>query len=87
MSKFVEKDMSGALWNNDDKQKAEQPDWRGTVTVGGTQYWISGWKKVTKDRAEYISLSVRHKEQMPTRVADVQPIPLPAKDFDDELPF
>jgi uncharacterized protein (DUF736 family) len=52
----------GALFPNDRKEKDTHPDFRGTINVGGTEYWIKGWKKVGKSGVKYMSLAVNEKE-------------------------
>jgi len=52
----------GALFVNDKKAKESQPDYKGSVDVGGTEYWLSGWKKVGKSGVKFLSLSVEKKE-------------------------
>ena len=52
---------TGALFKND-KQKDTQPDYRGSLNVDGTDYWISSWLKVSKDGKKFMSLSVSPKE-------------------------
>jgi uncharacterized protein (DUF736 family) len=51
----------GALFSNDRKQTEKHPDFKGTVNVGGKEFWISGWKK-TGSKGDFISLSVEPKE-------------------------
>ena len=36
---------SGALFLNDRKETEKHPDFRGTINVDGTEYWVSGWTK------------------------------------------
>ena len=51
---------TGSLWPSV-KEKEDDRDLQGTLKVGQTEYWISGWKKQAKDGREYISLSVKPK--------------------------
>lgn len=52
----------GALFPNDRKEKDTHPDFRGTLNVAGTEYWIKGWKKVGKSGVKYMSLAINEKE-------------------------
>jgi hypothetical protein len=53
----------GTLFKNEKKEEEKQPDMNGTLNVGGVEYWISGWKKVSKAGSGYISLSIRPKQE------------------------
>jgi hypothetical protein len=70
------KDNSGSLWVNDRKDRDEHPDRTGSLMVAGTEYWLNGWLKKTKDGKPYLSLSVKPK-------SDTGPKPA----IDDEIPF
>jgi hypothetical protein len=70
------KDNNGSLWVNDRKEKDEHPDRTGSIMVAGTEYWINGWLRKTKDGKPYLSLSVRPK-------TDTGPKP----ELGDAIPF
>lgn len=49
MSKQYDNNNSGLVYKNSKKEPgSKQPDRRGFCTVGGKEYWISGWVKETK---------------------------------------
>ena len=73
------KDMSGALFKNDRKEKETQPDYRGDAKINGQEYWISAWVKEGK-AGKFFSLALTPKESRP------EPAPQ-AETFDDDLPF
>jgi uncharacterized protein (DUF736 family) len=78
---------SGALFKNDDKSNERHPDYKGSLNVGGVDYWLSSWLKTSKAGAKYMSLSVTPKNANNTR-APVQSKSAPADDFgDSEVPF
>lgn len=52
----------GALFKNDKKESDSHPDYKGSLNVGGTDYWLSAWLKTSKSGAKYMSLSVKAKE-------------------------
>jgi len=74
---FTPKDNSGSIWVNDRKDKDEHPDRTGTIMVAGTEYWINGWLKKTKDGKAFMSRSVKPK------VGSAGPKP----ELDDSIPF
>jgi hypothetical protein len=43
------RDMSGALFRNQRKDKDSQPDYNGDVMIGGTKYRLAGWLKEGKN--------------------------------------
>lgn len=54
---------SGALFKNDRKETANQPDYRGNLNVNGQDFWISGWIKTSRTNVKYMSLSVQPKDE------------------------
>jgi uncharacterized protein (DUF736 family) len=60
---YEQKDNSGSLFINDKKEQENHPDYKGSVKIGGREYWLSGWKKSTKDGKKWLSLSAKAKEQ------------------------
>jgi hypothetical protein len=59
----------GAIHKNLKKEEEKHPDMNGTLNVDGVDYWISGWKKVSKAGSTYLSLSVRPKEEQTRQVS------------------
>ncbi len=74
---------SGALFKNDRKETEKHPDYRGSLNVEGTEYWMSAWLKVSKKGDKYMSIAVSAKDQ--NRAPNPQTAQ--ADDFDDPLPF
>lgn len=60
------RDNSGYLFENKQKTTDKQPDLRGKVTIGGKEYYISGWKR-TKNGEMMISLAVTDPAQVPVK--------------------
>jgi hypothetical protein len=46
---FEQKDNSGSVWVNDRKDQDTHPDRTGTAKIDGTDYWVNGWLRKTKD--------------------------------------
>lgn len=56
--------LTGALFFNEQKQKPNHPDFNGSmVDENGKEFWIAGWKKLSKGGKKYISLSFSEKEE------------------------
>jgi hypothetical protein len=86
----------GSLFKNDRKEQDNHPDYKGSLNVGGVDFWISGWLKTSKEGKKFFSLSIREKEErqssQPTRKAPAKPAPKgrPSSgfdDMDDDVPF
>ena len=61
---------SGILAKNKDKEAEQQPDYRGSLNVGGCEYWLSAWIKVGKEGGKlagekFFSLSITPKDGLP----------------------
>jgi hypothetical protein len=80
-------DNSGSLSKNDRKEQPNHADYRGKATIGGVEYWISGWIK-DGERGKWLSLSFKPKDAPPaeaptTRRAKNEPGDAP----DSDIPF
>jgi len=83
MAEYVQKDMTGSLWPNDKGDNEKRPDMRGTVTIDGKKYSISGWDSVAQSSGnKYISLKLSDFVEKPQGSS----APAPAS-MDDEIPF
>ena len=72
---------SGALFKNDRKESEKHPDYKGSINVGGTDYWLSAWIKTGKS-GKFMSLAVTPKDEKPTKKYSGS-----IADMDDDIPF
>ena len=79
---YENRDNSGSLFINDDKQQANHPDRKGSITVAGVEYWLSGWIKKTQQGQPWLSLSVTPKEKKPAKAQQTR-----RQDDDGDIPF
>ena len=77
-------DNSGILFKNDRKTESKHPDYNGSITVDGVEYWLSAWIKEGQ-KGKFMSLSVKPKEEKVQKPA--APARQPAYDDADPPPF
>jgi uncharacterized protein (DUF736 family) len=73
----------GALFKNDKKESDRHPDYRGSINVGGKEYWLSSWLKTSAKGTRYMSLAVTEKEA--AHSAGVAKAKEAVSDFHEEL--
>jgi hypothetical protein len=60
---FQNKPNAGALFRNEQKEKADDRDYSGSIDINGTEYWLSGWIKQSKNSGrKYLSIAAKPKE-------------------------
>lgn len=87
----------GACWPNHGKKTDQHPDYRGSLNVEGSEYWVSMWINVeATGNQPPIKFSIREKEVKEVAAAsseDLEAIkalargPDKDKPFDDDIPF
>ena len=55
---------SGALFKNKQHERDTDADYR-SVNIDGIEYWLRGWLKTSKAGENFLSLSVRPKQNIP----------------------
>lgn len=86
----------GILFINDRKTTDKHPDYKGSINVGGKEFWLSAWMKQTA-KGDAISLSIEAKDAQqsapkPTPAAKPAPTAKPKQvpgfsEMDDQIPF
>ncbi len=70
----------GSLFTKKRKEKDTHPDYTGSINVGGTEYWLSAWKRYSAKSGEpFLSISVQEKDQTKAKPA------APRSDVDEFL--
>jgi hypothetical protein len=80
---------SGLLAKNDKQGNDSRPDYRGSINVDGTEYWLSAWIKTGRDGTKlagqkYMSLSVQPKDAPAAAPSPFAPAPAPARMTQDQ---
>jgi hypothetical protein len=91
---YEQKDNTGSLFANTEKRSENFPDYSGSVRIEGADWWISGWRKTSKDGKMFLSLSVKRKDGTASRPEDKSQEVLqavkqrfPDAELDDSIPF
>jgi len=61
------KELSGALFTNDNKEHDKQPDFTGNIKIQGKIWRLAGWKTESRAGTEYTSLKVSDPEEFKRR--------------------
>jgi phage protein U len=81
---YEKRDLTGTLFKNDKMMSESSPQYTGTVTIDGVDYWQSAWVKEGKSGVKFFSQSFKRKDapaarrEEPTKKAFVD---------DSEIPF
>lgn len=54
--------MTGVVFKNKRKETEKHPDYTGTTTIDGVEYWASYWLKTSKTGETFMSVSYKRKD-------------------------
>lgn len=57
-SGFTKKEGQGSLFKNDKKTAPNQPDYTGSIMVGGVEKRIAAWTRTARNGSTYLSISL-----------------------------
>lgn len=78
---FETRNLNGALFRNERKEKDTQPDYTGNCKIDNVEYWVSGWVKTPRNGGKkFMSLAFDPKNASPVGAVDFG-------GFDDDIPF
>lgn len=78
-------EMSGVLFKNDKKQRENQPDYTGKLTMAGVTYRLAAWIK-SGAKGKFFSIKVSEFDQAGQKPA-ARPEPPQEEFFDDDIAF
>ena len=80
---YEKRDNSGSLFRNDKKETDAHPDYTGSATIEGKDFWLSAWMKTSESGRRWMSFSFKPKEAKPAPKRE------PARRFDPDrdVPF
>ena len=55
-------DNSGVIFKNEDKSKDTDRDYRGSATIAGVEYWVSGWVRKAESGSKFLKFSFKAKD-------------------------
>ena len=89
MADGYDNERKGALFKNKNKREGKQdPEYKGSATIGGIEYWVSSWINTSKAGEKYMALSFQPKEARADAPAKSAPVTAGADpEFDDQIPF
>jgi len=78
------RDNTGVLFKNDRKEEPKHPDYKGSLIVGGQEYWLSAWIKEGKSgKFMGLALSPKEVQEKPSERSKSSGF----DDMADDLPF
>jgi uncharacterized protein (DUF736 family) len=79
---YEQKDGQGSLFKNKRKETERHPDYNGSITINGVEYWLSAWLKTAQSGEKYMSLALGKPKEAKAPTA-----PQPTRDYNDDIGF
>lgn len=80
---YETRELSGSVFKNNRKERETHPDLTGEAKIEGKLYWVSAWKKKTKNGDDWFSFSFKEKDFSPAK----QAVESNQQDLSDDIPF
>ena len=76
----------GVLFPNDRRENERQPTHRGSITIAGAEYYLSGWIREGRN-GKFLSLSVQPKTATTQQTDKPKPMAAAGAPFDETIGF
>ncbi len=76
--KYAQKDNSGSLFRNTDKKNERGPDYSGTASIDGKEFFMDAWLKESENGRKWMSFAFKPKQVKPATSR---------RDESDDAPF
>ena len=86
MAAYEQRDNSGTLFKNENREKETHANARGKAMIGGVMYYVDAWTKEGA-KGKFQSLSFKPIEQQSAPAAKPQRISTPDNFEDSDIPF
>ncbi len=87
MSNYQQRDMSGSLFKNQDKQAETHADYKGECLIDGQAYWMSAWLKTSESGRKWMSFSFKPKQAPQAKPVRARDDAARARQLDSDVPF
>ena len=64
--------MRGSAWKNDNRTSEGSPHWKGSMQIGGADYWLSVWYNPPEGNKPELTMSLQAKENQAPQPAHPQ---------------
>ena len=81
---YEKRDLTGTLFKNDKMMNDKSPQYTGSITIDGVDYWQSAWVKEGKSGVKFFSQSFKRKD---APAQSYNEAPRQAAPIDDDIPF
>lgn len=85
MTKQYDNNLKGVLFKNDEKEEDTHPDYRGSATIDGVDFFLDAWINTAESGRRYMGLRFKKKEKQSSKPA-AKTAPR-GRDADDDIPF
>lgn len=55
---YETKELSGALFRNENKEHDKQPDWTGNIKINGKLWRLAAWETESRGGVDYLSIKI-----------------------------
>lgn len=87
MSKYEQRDNSGSLFKNEEKESERHPDYSGMCVINGVEMYMDAWLKTADSGRRWMSFSFKAKGKSKDSKPEKQQPSRRQRDEDSDVPF